>query len=124
MNFFRIVFYCRRRRKHRFFLFILLILIISSYICYWWIEIYSPDHPIDIFENELKETENDELGKNHPIFAKYIQHPYNIDVWNIINEANRKYEEKNPKYLVYSCRFMCGGKEKTFLFYNEKINEN
>jgi hypothetical protein len=82
-----------------------------SYLCYWWIEIYSRSNNIQSFE---KEIENDELEKKHPIYSKYIKDPYNINIWNIINEANRKYHENNTKYLVYSCRFMCGGKNSIF----------
>jgi hypothetical protein len=79
-------------------------------ICYWWIEIY-------LFEKQNNELENDELGKQDPIYAKYIHNPYNINLWNIIKEANRKYEQNNNnKYLVYSCRFMCGGKMRSFQF--------
>jgi hypothetical protein len=74
---------------------------------YWSIEIYSDNNHIKIFG---KESKNNDLGKRHPIFLKYIKNPYNIDLWNIISEANRKYyENNNNKYLVYSCPFMCGG---------------
>jgi len=121
MNFFRVIFYWlyhRRRLKHQFFLFIFLILIISIFTCYWWIEIYSNDNHIEIFEKKIRNFENDELGKKHPIYLKYIQNPYYINIWNIINEANRKYQDNNNnnKYLVYSCRFMCGGKNSIFFF--------
>ncbi len=110
MNLFRIIFCYRRRRRYQFCLLILIILLISSYICVCWIEISSDDNDIEIFKKEIKEFENDNLVKQNPIFSKYIQNPYNINLWNIINEANRKYQEKENKYLVYSCPFMCGGK--------------
>lgn len=89
----------------------------SSFICYWWIEIYSRTSNNDLFEKEFR---NNDLEKKHPIFSKYIQNPYNIDIWNIINEANRKYEENTNKYLVYSCPFMCGGKSFISFFLNNK----
>ncbi len=83
---------------------------ICSYLCYWWTE---RDNHIEIFR---KETKNDNLEKRHPIFSKYIQNPYEINIWNIINEANRKYKENQTKYLVYSCPFMCGGKRIRLIF--------
>ena len=116
MNFFRILFYHRRRRKQKFFLLIFLILILSSLICYWWIEIYSFKYEQNLFEQQNNQSENDQLIEQDPIYARYIQHPYNIDLWSIIKEANSKYQENNEKkYLVYSCRFMCGGIKRKFL---------
>ncbi|CAF2619310.1 unnamed protein product [Rotaria sp. Silwood2] len=116
MKFFRIIFYPlyhRRRRKYYLFLLILIILIVSSYTCYWCNEINSYNHDIEKFEKEpgefRKHTRNDSLEKNHPILLKFIQDPYNINVWGIITEANRKYQQNKNKYLVYSCPFMCGG---------------
>jgi hypothetical protein len=116
----------RRRRKHKFFLFIFLILILSSYICYLFIEIYSDNNDIQLYEQRIPkfEKEND-LKREHPIFSQYIENPYNIDVLSIIDEANRKYQEKatlanKTKYLVYSCPFMCGGRTK-LIFNNNKI---
>jgi cell division protein FtsI/penicillin-binding protein 2 len=116
MNFVRCIsclLYHRRRRKQNFFFFIFVILLMTSFLCYWWIEIYSHDNNIELFD---KQIENNDLEKTHPIFSKYIQDPYNINVRNIINEANRKYEDNNNKYLVYSCPFMCGGKIFIFVF--------
>jgi len=72
-------------------------------------EIYSNSNNNQLFEKERRQFKNDDLGKIDPIYFKYINDPYNINILNIINEANRKYQENN-KYLVYSCQFMCGGK--------------
>ncbi|CAF0736362.1 unnamed protein product [Adineta steineri] len=72
-------------------------------------EINSQHNDIKIIQNEIEEKKNNDLKQRHPIIWKYIQNPYDINVWNIINEANRKYEQNKTKYLVYSCRFMCGG---------------
>lgn len=118
MNIFRILFYYRRRRKQKYFFFIFFFLIISSCICYWWIEINSFNNDQNVFEQQEKESENIKLEKQDPIYAKYIRNPYNINLSNIIKEANRKYQENN-KYLVYSCRFMCGGKIKIFISNNK-----
>lgn len=114
MNIYRLIYCYRRRRKQNFFLFIFLILIISSYFYYWSIEIYFSNNENQLFENH--QSKNDELAKLDPIFNKYIRHPFNINIWNIIQDSNRKYQQNhlNRKYLVYSCRFMCGG--NTFLF--------
>jgi hypothetical protein len=74
-------------------------------------EIYSNSNNNRLFEKDKRrEFINDDLGKMDPIYFKYIEDPYNINILNIINEANRKYQENNNKYLIYSCRFMCGGK--------------
>ena len=70
-----------------------------------------------LFFTFLMKKKNDNLEKQNPIFSKYIQNPYNINVWNIIKEANQKYQENNNKYLVYSCPFMCGGKNSILLFF-------
>lgn len=117
MSFFRVIYYLlyhRRRRKYQIFFIIFFLLI----ICYWWIEIYSYEYHIQLIKEKI-EIENDQLGRQDEIYLKYLQNPYNINIWNIIQEANKKYQENNEKYLVYSCRFMCGGKKKRkFLFKN------
>lgn len=108
MSFFRVIYYLlyhRRRRKYQIFLLIFIIFIIF----YWWIEISSYKNSIGINSKDKFNIENENLGKENEIYFKYIENPYNIDIWNIIKEANRKYQENNTKYLVYSCRFMCGG---------------
>ena len=80
----------------------------SSYICYWWIEIHFHEDN-QIFQAEII---TDDLTIKHPIFSKYSHEPYHINVRNIINEANQKYQQNRDKYLVYSCPFMCGGKKR------------
>ncbi|UJR38524.1 hypothetical protein I4U23_031192 [Adineta vaga] len=62
-------------------------------------------------QDDFDQIQNDLLEKSNPIFSKYLQNPYKINLWRIINESNRKYENNysNTKYLVYSCPFMCGG---------------
>lgn len=117
MRLFRILlysFYHRRHRKYYLCLLICFILILSSTKCYWCTEKSSQDNRFELDEkktNEFrKDMYNSDFKTSNPILLKYIGNPYNIDVWSIINEANRKYRENNHKYLVYSCPFMCGGK--------------
>ncbi|CAF3355604.1 unnamed protein product [Rotaria socialis] len=117
MKVFRIIYYSlyhRRRRKYYLFLLLFIILIVFPYTFYWCFEIYAYNSDIKIFKKDVvekfrHETQNDDLERVHPILAKYIQSPYNINVWSMIREANRKYERNKSTYLVYSCPFMCGG---------------
>ena len=91
----------------KIFLVIFILLIISSSICYWWIEIDSNEQ---VFYNQIEQIQPEDL-----ILSKYLNDPYQINVWNIINQSKRKYfDSKHDKYLVYSCRFMCGGKKRIY----------
>lgn len=112
MNVSRLIYCYRRRRKQNFFILIFFILISSIFICYWSIEMHFSKNEEDLFKNQNQiQSENVQLAKSNPILNKFIQPPFNINVWNIIQQANLKYEQNhsNSKYLVYSCRFMCGG---------------
>lgn len=96
--------FCRRRRKSKIFLFIFSLFIISSSISYWWIEIDSTEQ---FLYNQIEQSQFDD----DPILSKYFTDPYQINIWNIINQSKRNYfNSQHDKYLVYSCRFMCGGK--------------
>lgn len=96
----------RRRKQQSIIWFVVLFLIIFSTSCYWWKE-FDSNNEEDLFQNQIKQLEF-----NDPIISKYINDPFNIHVEKIINEAKRKYQQTNEKYLVYSCRFMCGGKRE------------
>ena len=103
MNFMRRFYLFRRRKKQQpIFLCFVMCLIISSSIFYWWMGFDSHE---EFFQNPIKRFEYED-----PIIFKYVNQPFNIHVDKIIDEAKRKYYDQNEKYLVYSCRFMCGGK--------------
>ena len=104
MKFVRLVSFLthRRRRKQHIFIILLLLFITFSSMHFDYFK-------IDSVKN-IEESKNEFLANRHPIFSKYIKDPYDINVWKIIHEANENYQNNQKKYLVYSCRFMCGGK--------------
>lgn len=92
----------RRRRKQRWIL-----LFPVCFVLFYWFILGSTTST----ETRTTTTIVDESFRANPIFSKYLQSPFDIDLFAIIDEANRKYRDVD-RYLVYSCPFMCGGKEE------------
>lgn len=127
MKFLRITCYLlshRRRRRYCLFLFVFLVLTLFPSTYDWCFEVFSYDDNVKLLQNDVEqlrdETQNNDIKNVHPVFAKYINEPYDINIWNIIHEANKKYHENSNQYLVYSCPFMCGGEDLGF-FRSTKI---
>ena len=118
MNFFRWIFHVvfhRRRQRQKCFL---ILVVLSLPIIYCTIEFprrqINERTIISTSSDHKAHSREDPYGRPDEILSKYVQEPYNIDVWSIIHEARRKYEQKSTgdnenRYVVYSCPFMCGG---------------
>ena len=119
MFLFRLNFYSFRYRRRKLNYLILFLFVFTFLIWLFLNKLFE----FDSFENKNFPLKNifswqinqSDLRKNS-ILAKYLDDPYYINIEEIINESNKNYYKinqnlltENRRYLVYSCRFMCGG---------------